>query len=44
MLDAEFAAFYAEWKMRNSRRALSLGMQWYRGWDRANVRDWSNVS
>lgn len=44
MLDAEFAAFYAEWKARNSRRAISLGMQWYCGWDRAIVRSESNVS
>jgi len=43
-VDAEFTKFHSEWRERDQRRATALGMQWYRGWDRANVRNGSNVS
>lgn len=43
-VDPEFNKLYNEWSGRDRRRAQALGMQWYRGWDRANLRDESNVS
>ncbi len=42
--DAELKKLYDEWKERDTRRAIKIGEQWYRGWDRANLRDESNVS
>ena len=37
LLDPKLETLYEEWKLVNLRKANAIALQWYTGWDLANV-------